>query len=45
MTAAARHCEAPTGPREVRPDDKLRAEAIQAFGVPPDMIRISKTLN
>jgi len=33
MTAAARHCEARS------------AEAIQAFGPPPDMIRISKTLN
>ena len=25
-----RHCEAPTGPREARPDDRLRAEAIQS---------------
>src|SRR5437773_8129230 len=25
-----RHCEAPTGPRGARPDDRLRAEAIQS---------------
>jgi hypothetical protein len=26
-----RHCEEPTGPREARPDDKLRDEAIQTL--------------
>src|SRR6185437_14079413 len=28
--ADARHCEEPTGPREARPDDRLRDEAIHA---------------
>jgi len=27
--ALLRHCEEPTGPREARPDDRLRDEAIQ----------------
>src|SRR6185312_14635370 len=26
-----RHCEEPTGPRNARPDDRLRDEAIQSF--------------
>jgi hypothetical protein len=32
-TFSGRHCEEPTGPREVaRPDDRLRDEAIQGGG-------------
>jgi hypothetical protein len=37
--ADVRHCEEPTGPREARPDDRLRDEAIQT--VPEDAFWIA----
>src|SRR6185437_10703292 len=36
----ARHCEEPTGPREARPDDRLRDEAIQTWRPRSGLLRL-----
>src|SRR5215472_7101170 len=36
-----RHCEGPTGPREARPDDRLRDEAIQSL-LGPGLLRFAR---
>ena len=37
-----RHCEEPTGPREARPDDRLRDEAIQSRARGSGLLRFAR---